>query len=126
MKTSKIIQELVIKTVGGSAVNARELHNFLEVKTDFGKWIKRIFEYDFDEGIDYIQAYRNGQRKNTKIYLLSLDCAWEISMMQRTNIGKQVRKSFIECEKQLPFYTPTTFFESFKTYSDFNEIIKGK
>ncbi|MDR0672237.1 MAG: antA/AntB antirepressor family protein, partial [Zoogloeaceae bacterium] len=37
-------------------VNARELHAFLEVKSEFRHWIKnRIAEYGFVEGIDYVK-----------------------------------------------------------------------
>lgn len=44
--------------VGGDlieTVNARELHQFLEVGKDFSNWIKnRIEQYGFVEGVDYL------------------------------------------------------------------------
>ena len=39
---------------GQQAVNARELHQFLESKQDFSTWIKsRIKKYDFVENQDF-------------------------------------------------------------------------
>lgn len=89
-------------------VSARELHKFLDVMSDFPHWSKRMFEYGFEQGVDYSlvkndlpndQGFTN---PNPKIdYALTLDCAKEIAMIQRTDKGKQARQYFIECEKQL-------------------------
>ena len=38
---------------GVSTVSARDLHEFLEVKTSFKDWIKRMLEYGFEEGKDF-------------------------------------------------------------------------
>ena len=95
---------------GKKAVSARELYKYLCILTDFTTWCKRMFEYGFIEGNDYavikidepekqLFAYQN---PNPKLdYVLSLDCAKEISMLQRTDQGKLARLYFIECEKQL-------------------------
>lgn len=88
-------------------VSARELHAYLEVKTPLHKWMIRMFEYGFTQGIDYqcldkfVPMPTGGQRKVLDDYALTLDCAKEIAMLQRTEKGKQVRLYFIECEKQL-------------------------
>ena len=34
---------------GKQLVSARELHEFLEIKTDFRKWFPRMCEYGFEE-----------------------------------------------------------------------------
>ena len=40
---------------GKKAVNARDLHAFLESKQDFSTWIKnRIEKYDLVENVDYV------------------------------------------------------------------------
>ena len=85
---------------GNRAVSARELHNFLEVETPFRKWIDRMFEYGFDENIDF-SLLKIGERKaHNKIdYALTIDTAKEIAMLQRTPKGKQARQYFIEMEK---------------------------
>ena len=85
------------------AVNARELHTFLRVQTAFKDWIaRRISEYDFLEGVDFcsILSESTGGRPS-KEYVISLDMAKELSMVERSEKGKHARKYFIECEKKL-------------------------
>ncbi len=59
-----------------------------------------MFEYGFEREKDFtlISAKSTGGRPSTD-YALSLDCAKEISMLQRTEKGKQARLYFIACEK---------------------------
>jgi phage anti-repressor protein len=90
----------------GQVVNARELHEFLEVGKDFTTWIKdRIDKYDFVEDTDFIVFTENGEnlsnggRPKTE-YILTLDTAKEIAMVQNNEKGKQVRKYFILIEKK--------------------------
>ena len=103
------MQELIKITEqnGKRAVSARELHLFLEVQTPFTMWIDRMFEYGFSENIDFEATnffvnHPNGIGGTTvKDYALTLDCAKEIAMLQRSERGKMARQYFIECEKQL-------------------------
>lgn len=84
---------------GNRAVSARELHKFLEVETPFRKWIDRMLEYGFEESKDYSRAdifVRGNQAKN---FALTIDTAKEISMLQKTEKGKEARRYFIEMEK---------------------------
>ncbi|EJA5052758.1 antA/AntB antirepressor family protein [Salmonella enterica] len=88
--------------------NARDLHEFLEVGKDFSTWIRtRITEYGFVENQDFILLPKNGEQKigrgghNRKDYHLTLDTAKELAMVERNEQGRQVRRYFIECEKQL-------------------------
>jgi anti-repressor protein len=87
---------------GEQTVNARELHKFLEVKTDFKDWMPRMLEYGFEENIDFCSflSESTGGRPS-KDYILTLDCAKEISMIQRTDKGKEARQYFINCETKL-------------------------
>lgn len=84
-------------------VNARELHEFLEIGKDFTTWIKdRIEKYGFAEAEDFIIFTENGEnsgRPKTE-YILTLDMAKEISMVQNNDKGSQARKYFIEVEKR--------------------------
>ena len=86
----------------GNVVSARELYEFLEVQTDFSDWCKRMFEYGFEENKDY-SLLKIGERKahNKTDYALTIDTAKEISMLQRSEKGRQIRNYFIEAEKQL-------------------------
>lgn len=94
-------------TSEGSVVSAKELHQFLEIQTPFHKWIPRMFDYGFTENVDYQRLDKNVQMPNgatreaLEDYALTLNCAKEISMIQRSEKGKIARQYFIECEKQL-------------------------
>lgn len=104
-----------------TAVSARELHMFLEIGARFDIWIKRMFEYDFEEFRDFETcSFLNPNNQTVIDYALSLDCAKEISMIQRTEKGKEARRYFIECEKKLKeaiqsqSQIPQTFAEALK------------
>ena len=94
------------QTINGNAVetvNAKELHEFLEVRSKFADWIKnRISEYDFVENQDFVTFSKNLEKGRPRLeYALTLDMAKELSMVERNEKGKQARKYFIECEKKL-------------------------
>lgn len=89
---------------GNSVVSGRELHEFLEVKTPYKDWFPRMVEYGFTENVDFISlaqkcAKPNGGRPKID-HALTLDMAKEISMIQRTEKGKQARQYFIDVEKE--------------------------
>ena len=88
---------------GKQAVSARELYEFLEVNTKFADWCGRMFEqYGFEEGMDFIPNLGKSTGGRPSIdYVLSLNCAKEIAMIQRTPKGKQARAYFIACEEKL-------------------------
>jgi len=87
---------------GKKAVSARDLHFALEVQTKFPDWVSRMLDYGFIEGEDFISILGESTGGRPSVdYALSIDCAKEISMLQRTDKGKEVRRYFIECEKKL-------------------------
>ena len=98
------MQELIKITEkeGQQLVSARELHEFLEIGQDFTNWIKRMIDYGFEEGKDFtlILAKSTGGRPSQD-YAITIDMAKEISMIQRSEKGKQARQYFIQCEKKL-------------------------
>ena len=94
------------------AVNARELHTFLEVQTRFNDWIAaRITDYAFVENQDYVRFTENSVKpqggRPSIGYFISLDMAKELSMVERNEQGKEARRYFIECEKKLNSTTTT-------------------
>jgi len=91
----------IIKIYQGNVVNARELHKFLEVKTVFADWIKRMINYGFEEGSDYSTILKKENRQTLKEYYLTIGAAKEIAMIQRSEKGRQARKYFLECERTL-------------------------
>ena len=85
-------------------VNARDLHTFLGVGKDFSNWIKdRIEMYGFAENVDYLvfspNLGNNQKGRPVKEYHVSLDMAKELSMVDRGEKGKEIRKYFLKCEK---------------------------
>lgn len=98
---------------GQQVVSARDLYDFLEVKTEFTKWCERMFEYGFSEHQDYQKVIvKNDDNlkggKSTLIdYVLTIDASKEIAMLQRSEKGKQARVYFIECEKRLKEKLPS-------------------
>lgn len=91
---------------GQSIVSGRDLHEFLEVQTKYTDWFKRMVDYGFTENVDFAVFLKNendetafGGVRKIKDHALTLDMAKEISMIQRTEKGKQARQYFIEVEK---------------------------
>ena len=83
-------------------VSARELHEFLEATERFSSWFERMVKYGFVEGVDYLGCKVFNTLANQELvdHILKLDMAKEISMIQRNEKGKQIRKYFIEVEKE--------------------------
>ena len=93
-------------TIGGeevNAVNARELHKFLENGELFTTWIKnRIEQFAFLEGQDFTTFLENTKKgRPRKEYLVSINMAKELCMVERNAKGKEARLYFIECERKL-------------------------
>lgn len=100
---SKELIKISTNEQGKKLVSARELHKGLEIKTDFRKWFPRMCEYGFEQGMDYTPDIfvHPKNKQETKDYAITLDMAKEISMIQRSELGKKFRQYFIECEKKL-------------------------
>lgn len=83
-------------------INARELHKALKSKRDFSNWISdKLKKYDFikDEDFSTILLKSTGGRPR-KEYILKLDVAKEIALIENNEQGKILRKYFIEVEKR--------------------------
>ena len=106
--------ELIKITTNESGVNcvsARELHEGLEVEQRFNDWInRRIKKYGFEENTDYtcltqkrVTQRTNGQKGTAteKDYIITVDMAKELCMVENNDLGRKFRKYFIACEKKL-------------------------
>ncbi|MCZ2159311.1 antA/AntB antirepressor family protein [Bartonella sp. 220] len=123
MKSLIPTQYYTIKHHKVETVNARDLHAFLEIKSEFSYWIKhRIKRYKFLENIDFVSVPKklgdyNVGRKSIEYYL-TLDMAKHIAICEASPKGKQVRKYFLECEKkakpQIDYSNPETLEEFLK------------
>jgi len=85
-----------------NSIDARKLHEFLEVKSKFATWIQnRIQKYKFKENIDFISVsifLENGGR--TIEYHLSTNMAKQLTMVENNEKGEQARDYFIQKEEQ--------------------------
>lgn len=86
-------------------VSARELHKNLGLKNKFSAWWEQSSN-SFENGTDFTrepQSYLvqsgNGTVRKYDDYLLTIDMAKELCMMSKTERGKEVRKYFIQVEK---------------------------
>ncbi|MBP1971637.1 phage anti-repressor protein/ribosomal protein S20 [Virgibacillus natechei] len=101
------------KDTGEKLVSARELHQQLFSKQEFVNWIKRrIDNYGFIEGEDFLTTLSKstGGRPSTE-YLLLLDTAKEVAMVENNEQGRAIRKYFIQVEKQSKVEQPKTQLE---------------
>ena len=82
-------------------LSARELHEFLGIKSVFTTWFNRMCEYGFQESYDFLPILEesSGGRPSTD-YQITLDMAKEIAMIQRSDKGKEVRQYFLELERR--------------------------
>ena len=103
---------------GNQAVSARELYQFLEVGREFANWIKaRIEKYGFIENKDFYKLYFDQQGNMIPIvnygnidsqrviggrieYVITLNMAKELAMVENNDKGKEARRYFIQCEEQ--------------------------
>lgn len=90
---------------GEKVVNGRELYEVLQSKQDFSTWVKsRISECDAAENVDYEVFHKKMENlkggRPQKEYIIKLDTAKEMAMLERNDIGKSVRKYFIKIEER--------------------------
>jgi phage anti-repressor protein len=109
--------------VGGTfqkCVSARQLHDYLKVKSRFATWINnRINKFEFAINEDYFTFSKNLENGGKLIeYVITLDMAKQLTMVENNAKGSQARRYFIQCEKALrqavhlkEYYTITEYAE---------------
>lgn len=85
-------------------VNGRDLHNALQLNSNYTTWFNRMCEYGFTEGTDYSiclpnlkSESRGGQNKID--HKISINMAKQLCMIQRSEIGRKFREYFIQVEE---------------------------
>ena len=97
-KLPVLIENMEVK---GFCVDARTLHEQLEVKANYSKWIKRrINTYKFQENTDFVTACQKRKAVNngyfyTTEYILTIYIAESLAMVERTETGEIVRRYFM-------------------------------
>ena len=121
---------------GNQGIDARYVYRLLKVGRDYSKWIKeRIEQAGFIENQDYITVQNSviglpklaskntvhflrdkmGEQKETRgghnkvDYIVSLDMAKHLCLMEKNEIGRAVRQHFIDAEAQLKQVAPTVY-----------------
>jgi phage anti-repressor protein len=95
---------LVVQQGEHQLYDARLLHKDLKIQTKFEDWIKRrIADFKFEMAVDYFSNLRivAHSKKPITEYLLTLDMAKELAMLERNEVGRQVRRYFIAKEREL-------------------------
>lgn len=109
MKELKVIENdlvpVYVTSTGEKVVYGTELYAKLNPGTVFADWIKRrLAECDAIENKDY-EVFRKNE-KNSKggrpasEYIMKLDTAKEMAMLEHNETGKQVRRYFIRIEEK--------------------------
>lgn len=82
-------------------ISGRDLHQFLEVESNYTTWFKRMTEYGFEDGRDFIPIMEESTGgRPSENHAMKLDMAKEIAMIQRNDKGKEARQYFIAIEKE--------------------------
>lgn len=110
-------------------INARELHQALNSKRQFANWIRqRIVRYNFVKNFDYITFNNFVKRGDSNLgnrsteYYVTIDMAKELCMVENNEIGRKIRRYFIETESRYRSLVNTNNYE-FKILED--QIIKN-
>ena len=111
---------------GTVAVSGRELHRELKIGTRYNDWLERMLKYGFEENIDYIantqkRVTAQGNQTTYVDHIMTLDMAKEISMIQRSEIGRKIRGYFIKVERQ---HTELAQTYGITTKDDMNDLIE--
>jgi len=83
-------------------VESQLLHQRLSVADHHRSWIsRRIEQYGFVEGIDFRADLRESSGgRRAKNYIITIDMAKELAMLENNENGRAIRRYFIEVEKQ--------------------------
>jgi len=88
----------------GLQVNSRLLHYVLKSGQQYSDWIKdRIQQCAFIEGFDFFINLRKNKPGRGRIatdYIVTIDVAKELAMLEFNEIGRVFRRYFIEIEKR--------------------------
>lgn len=107
MSELKVIESKLVPVYetdsGERVVYGTELYSVLEVKSNYRDWIKnRLNDCDAVENVDFqsfAKKLAKGGRPQTE-YIIKLNTAKEMAMLERNDKGKQVRRYFIAVEEK--------------------------
>lgn len=106
MKNLTVIENELVPVyetnTGEKVVYGSELYAVLEVKSKFADWIKnRLNDCEAMENEDFQTFSKKIEKGRPSVdYIIKLDIAKEMAMLERNEKGKQVRRYFIQVEKK--------------------------
>lgn len=107
MEELKVIENELVPvyetSIGEKVVYGSELYNVLDSKRQYTDWIThRLNDCEAVEGEDFDSFSQKNEKggRPKKEYVIKLDIAKEMAMLERNEKGKQVRRYFIEVEKK--------------------------
>lgn len=106
MQNLKVIENELVPvyetSTGEKVVYGSELYEVLEVKSKFADWIKnRLNDCEAMENEDFQTFSKKLEKGRPSVdYIIKLDIAKEMAMLERNEKGKQVRRYFIQVEKK--------------------------
>ena len=92
---------------GNNLVDARELHKVLQIGSDFTTWFRKMVDYGFVEGKDYV-LFSSEKKKNISgdfrgrpqiNWVITTEMAKHICLIQKNEIGMKCRQYFIDVEE---------------------------
>lgn len=119
------IQEQKIGETFQKCVSARQLHEYLKIKSRFATWISnRINKFEFIENYDYFTFSKNLENGGKlREYAITLDMAKQLTMVENNGKGSQARRYFINCEKALRQVVSHKEYYSIAEYAERKNII---
>lgn len=91
---------LNIREASEYPISGRELHERLDVATQYKDWFPRMCAYGFEEGIDFRSKMSESSGGRPALdHFLTLSMAKELCMLQRTDKGREVRRYLLRVEE---------------------------
>jgi anti-repressor protein len=103
MKELIPVHHTTIKNEIVMTADAREVHRFIQSRQDFSTWIKdriTVGGYEKDRDFSTILSKNPSAGRPSIEYMLTLDMAKELCMMERNEMGLLARRYFVRCEKE--------------------------
>lgn len=93
------MNDLIRFDTDNQTVSARELHEKLNISSNYTTWFNRMCEYGFKQGVDFFPKMEESSGGRPSLdHDITISMAKEICMIQRTPIGKQIREYLINIE----------------------------
>lgn len=94
-KNNQIIQ-VKINSNNELTVSSRELYKGLQIVIPYQKWLRKVCSYGYIQNRDYYESHSQIKEKN---YIISIDMAKEVALLEKNKRSMQIRNYLIEVAK---------------------------